>query len=180
MGAARNLRRRNTDRCRPTEGADATSPMTERDFSPWNRRVDNIHLLKQAAMVLEYSLHRRWSKNKSLAAILLLGCTFFRAHTYQRQPVVTFGKSNSGGLTEFRIFNRWKLDDQPPARDRRQLMNHSDWIIQMMKDVEQTNVVELLVDRLLDNITLLEFDCAPDDLFEQTSLAKSFSVKLDA
>ena len=131
-------------------------------------------------MILQYPSDCVRSKNECLAAIGFFRGSSFGTNSNKRQKIVAFRKSNSGCLAKLWIFKCWKFDDEQFARNRGELVDRADRFVQMMNYIEQTNVVELLIEWLSQNVALKKFNPTSDDIFEQTSLAESFSIQLDA
>src|SRR5215471_16189068 len=116
-------------------------------------------------MVLKDSEHGRRGEDKSLAAIWLFRSSLFRADADERQTVVVFREPNPRCLAKLRVLDRRKFDDKPFAREGGQLVDRANRFVEMMDHVEQTNVIELFVQRLKKNVALEELHFTADDLF---------------
>src|SRR5207248_10260353 len=138
----------------------------KRNFPPRNRRVDYFYLTKQRAMILQYPSDCVRSKNECLAAIGFFRSGSFGTNSDKRQTIVAFRKSNSGCLAKLWIFKGWKFDDKQFARNRGELVDRADRFVQMMEDIQKTNIIKLFIERMLKNVALKKFDTAADYLLE--------------
>ncbi len=77
-----------------------------------------------------------------------------------------FWESNSRGLAKFSVLDCGKFDNEHFPGERREEMNRVDRIVQMMEDVQKTNIIKLFVERVLKNVALEKFDAAADYLLE--------------
>ena len=117
-------------------------------------------------MILEDPDQGRRSEDEGLSAIDLLRRFLFRAYADQGQPVVMFWESNSGGLAKFSVLERGKFDDKHFPGERCEQMNRADRFVQMMEDVQKTNIIKLFVERMLKNVALEKFDTTAEYLLE--------------
>jgi len=117
-------------------------------------------------MILEDPDQGRRSEDEGLSAINLLRRSLFGADAHQGQPIVMFWESNSRGLAKFSVLDCGKFDDKHFLGERCEQMNPSYRIVQMMEDVQKTDVIELFLERMLKNVALKKFDTAANYLLE--------------
>src|SRR5947199_3602344 len=131
-------------------------------------------------MILQYASDGGGTENECLAAAGFLRAGSFRTNSDQRQTVIAFRKANPCRLSELCIFKGGEFDNQQLARNFSELVHRTQRFVQMMNDIEQANIVELLIERLAQNITLKKFNPAAGYVLEQRRLTKPFSVELNA
>jgi hypothetical protein len=131
-------------------------------------------------MILEDPDEGRGREDERLSSIDLVRRSLSRADTDQGQFIVMFWKSNSCGLAKLGVLDRGKFDNKHFPGKRCEKMKRVDRIVQMMEDVQKTNIIKLFVERVLKNVVLEKFDAAADYLPEQTGLPKSFFIALNS